>query len=194
LSYAVINIYMKKCYICCINKILEDFYKNTRSKDGKMSFCKSCDKLKRKKYYVKNAKSIIEKAKTYNSTYINENRQILSKHYFRKRYNNDALFKIRCLVRNNANRAFKYLLKERNTPSLELLGCDSWDVLKSHIEKQFQKDMTWNNHGPSGWHIDHIIPLSSAKTPEHIIQLCHYTNLQPLWAKDNLQKSNKLPR
>jgi hypothetical protein len=185
---------MKKCSICCVHKSLEDFYKNTSSKDSKMSFCKLCDKLKRKKYYAKNANNIIEKAKTYNQTYINKNRQTISRRYFQKRYNNDALFKIRCLVRNNANRAFRYLLKERNTPSLKLLGCNNWNVLKIYLEKQFQKGMTWNNHGPNGWHIDHIVPLSSAKTPKQIIELCHYTNLQPLWAKENLQKSNKLPR
>ena len=49
--------------------------------------------------------------------------------------------------------------------------------------------MTWNNR--SEWHIDHIIPLSSAKTEEELYKLFHYTNLQPLWAKDNLIKGKK---
>jgi hypothetical protein len=52
--------------------------------------------------------------------------------------------------------------------------------------------MCWDNHSLYGWHIDHKIPLSSAKTEEEAYQLCHYTNLQPLWAEDNLKKSNKL--
>ena len=52
--------------------------------------------------------------------------------------------------------------------------------------------MTFDNHGLHGWHIDHITPLSTATTEEEIIKLCHYTNLQPLWAEDNLAKSNKI--
>jgi hypothetical protein len=50
--------------------------------------------------------------------------------------------------------------------------------------------MSWSNHGK--WHIDHIIPLSSAKSKEELVKLCHYTNLQPLWALDNLGKANKI--
>jgi hypothetical protein len=50
--------------------------------------------------------------------------------------------------------------------------------------------MSWDNHGE--WHIDHIIPLSSAKNENDVYTLCHYTNLQPLWAEENLRKSNKI--
>ena len=50
--------------------------------------------------------------------------------------------------------------------------------------------MSWDNRNK--WHIDHVIPLSSANTEEEVLNLCHYTNLQPLWVKENLEKSNKL--
>jgi len=52
--------------------------------------------------------------------------------------------------------------------------------------------MNWKNHGKFGWHIDHIIPLSSAKTDEEVFKLCHYKNLQPLWAFENLSKGDKI--
>jgi hypothetical protein len=51
--------------------------------------------------------------------------------------------------------------------------------------------MNWDNYSFRGWHIDHIIPLTSAKNEEELIKLCHYTNLQPLWAKDNLSKGGR---
>jgi len=52
--------------------------------------------------------------------------------------------------------------------------------------------MSWKNYGRKGWEIDHIIPLSSATTKEELIKLCHYTNLQPLWWWENLEKGNKI--
>jgi hypothetical protein len=64
---------------------------------------------------------------------------------------------------------------------------------KLHIEKQFKPGMNWLNHSLHGWHIDHIIPMASATTEEEVIKLNHYTNLQPLWASENIKKSNKMP-
>ena len=69
----------------------------------------------------------------------------------------------------------------------EILGC-SFEHFKKHIENQFVGDMSWDNRGE--WHIDHIVPLSMANTVDELLKLSHYTNLQPLSAKDNLIKSN----
>ena len=69
------------------------------------------------------------------------------------------------------------------------MGC-SFEFLKIHLESKFQKGMAWINYGK--WHVDHIIPLSSATTVESISKLCHFTNLQPLWAFDNLSKNGKI--
>ena len=63
---------------------------------------------------------------------------------------------------------------------------------KAYLEKQFKDGMSWENYGYRGWHIDHIIPISSANNEEELIKLCHYTNLQPLWAVDNFKKGSKI--
>lgn len=74
-----------------------------------------------------------------------------------------------------------------------LLGCD-YLTAKKYIERQFTKGMTWENHGigEGKWQIDHKIPLSSAKNLEEMKILCHYRNLQPLWAIDNNRKKAKI--
>ena len=74
--------------------------------------------------------------------------------------------------------------------SKELTGADI-DVVKAHLERQFVDGMTWENRG--AWHVDHIRPCASfdLTDPEQQRQCFHYTNLQPLWAEDNLAKSDR---
>ena len=72
----------------------------------------------------------------------------------------------------------------------EMLGCD-WETFKLHIEHQFLKKMDWSNRNL--WHIDHFHPLADAKSIEDVIKLSHYTNLRPMWKKDNLKKSGTMP-
>jgi hypothetical protein len=80
-------------------------------------------------------------------------------------------------------------LKNKSKSTKEIIGIEL-DELKIYLETLFVDGMTWDNYG--SWHIDHIIPLSSAKNEEELIKLCHYTNLQPLYAIDNIIKSNKI--
>lgn len=77
--------------------------------------------------------------------------------------------------------------------TMNLIGCSIEDFRK-HIEQQFTDGMNWKNYGIYGWHIDHIKPCSGFDlTKKEEQKRCfHFTNLQPLWAKDNLIKSNKL--
>ena len=92
-------------------------------------------------------------------------------------------------LRRRTSIAFKNKGYNKSTKTQEMLGVD-WEVCKAHIEIQFAKGMSWSNYGE--WHIDHIIPLASANTEEELKKLCHYSNLQPLWAFDNLMKSDKI--
>ena len=79
---------------------------------------------------------------------------------------------------------------QKKNKTFDIVGC-SPEFLKEYFEKQFTEGMSWELMGQH-IHIDHIIPLSSANTEEEMYELCHYTNLQPLWAKDNLKKGNKI--
>ena len=73
----------------------------------------------------------------------------------------------------------------KNLKSLDYIGC-SWECLAIYLEKMFKTGMTWDNYGK--WHVDHVRPISSAKSLEALIPLLHYSNLQPLWAEENLSK------
>ena len=158
-------------------------------------------KLKRKEYYLNNRNKLIEKSKNYNFKH-KEKRQEQSKHYLdnnqksinekdKLRRINNPIYKISGLVRCRLRKYLKSYNITKKNKTFHIIGC-SPEFLKEHLEKQFIEGMNWNNHGLFGWHIDHIIPLSSAKTEEELYRLCNYTNLQPLWAIDNLKKSNKL--
>ena len=94
----------------------------------------------------------------------------------------------------NIRRRLNTFLKSNNitkkNKTFDVVGC-SPEFLKEHLEKQFTEGMSWELMGQH-IHIDHIIPLSSANTEEEVYKLCHYTNLQPLWAEDNLKKGSKI--
>ena len=101
-------------------------------------------------------------------------------------------------LRSLTYQSFKNKGLRKNKRTENILGC-SFEFMKEYIENKFENWMTWENQGRYngefnyGWDIDHIIPLSSAKTEEELIQLCHYLNLQPLCSKVNRDiKFNKL--
>ena len=111
--------------------------------------------------------------------------------YAAERAKVDPLFKMANDIRHRIHDVLKAKSWRKNSHFSEYIGC-SLEELKAHLENQFTEGMTWYNHTRDGWHIDHIVPLSSAKTLEEFYKLCHYTNLQPLWADDNLRKGKKL--
>ena len=155
---------VKSCSKCKVEKSYSEFhYIGGLKRNGSFDECKKC-----RNEYFKNQLLIIGGADYYNK-YILEN------------------FKI--LLRNRTYIAFKNKGYRKTSKTQEMLGVD-WEVAKQHIERQFTKGMNWNNQGE--WHIDHIIPLASASTLERLKELCHYTNLQPMWAEDNLIKSDKI--
>jgi hypothetical protein len=211
----------KICSKCKEEKDICNFTKNSRNKGGINYQCKECDKkyylenmdkIKNRslKNYYQNHLENKEKQKNRRETnpdYMKKYREINNEkiklkkkkyddknkekrnEYVKNKYNTDILFRLKI---NLSSRLRKYTLlnnitKKNNT--FEIIGC-SPEFLKEHIENQFIYGMNWDNR--SEWHIDHIIPLSSANTEEEVYKLCHYTNLQPLWAEDNLKKGCKI--
>lgn len=108
--------------------------------------------------------------------------------YLRERKSVDINFKLICNLRSSLSESLKRmrLIKEYKTENI--LGIDINDF-RNYLESKFDSGMSWENYGD--WHIDHIIPISYANTIDDIYKLSNYTNLQPLWAFDNLSKGNR---
>lgn len=96
-------------------------------------------------------------------------------------------------MRNNIKAALFKAFEEvggRKTQRAEaILGC-TWAQFVVHIERQFTKGMDWENRGQ--WHIDHIIPLATARDVSDVVRLNHYLNLRPMWGEENIAKGAKL--
>lgn len=147
--------------------------------------CKECRKKYEKKWRQDNKDYMSE----YNRAYGQAHREEITKHE-QKRLKADVCFKIRKNLRIRLWNAIKN--NQKGGSAVKHLGC-SVQFLKRHLEERFLPGMSWENYGLYGWHIDHIKPLSSFDLSdlEQIKVACHYTNLQPLWAKDNISKGNK---
>lgn len=145
---------------------------------------------KHKEYYKipKNKKRKSKQDKSYNSREDVKKRNNLNRAI---RYATDPHFVIRKLTSERIRNALRNFKAVKYFSSQKLVGCTLIE-LKQHLESQFTIGMSWQNQG--AWHIDHIIPCSSfdLTKPSEQKKCFHYTNLQPLWAYDNLSKSNKL--
>ena len=180
---------MKTCVKCKIEKESSEYLKDKRNNDGLYSFCKECwreyqrnyqREHKLEKYTVRNREYQREYSKTRKyRDYINN----------RRKYN--ISFKLAESLRKRLNIALKKNYKAGS--AIKDLGC-SVDNLKKYLESKFSNGMGWENYGVCGWHIDHIIPLSSfdLSDREQLLLACNYKNLQPLWAADNISKGNKI--
>ena len=107
-----------------------------------------------------------------------------------ERYKTDIQYKLRVLLRSRIHSAVDGSFKSGS--AVHDLGCSIFE-LKKHLESLFLPGMTWSNWSFDGWHIDHIKPLSSfdLTSRNQLLEACNYTNLQPLWCKDNLAKGGK---
>ncbi len=135
-----------------------------------------------------------EKRRLAAQAYYQQNKEKVIQNGYRRRKArmlSDPAFKLLQRLRGRLYQALKGTNKSIATRVL--LGC-SIESLKAHIEQQFAEGMGWHNHTIRGWHVDHIKPLSSFNlaNPAELAEAMHYTNLQPLWAADNLRKGSKI--
>lgn len=165
----------------------KQYYKNNRdrilSKNNQYRI-NNLDKIRKKQseYHLNNKESRNTKDYIYrrlNRDHINE--------YNRNRYNTNLAFRLKSICRQLIRRMYLSIGTKKEGNTRDLLGYSPLD-LKQHIENQFKPGMNWDNYGE--WHIDHITPISRATTLKEGLSLSKLKNLQPLWAKDNLIKSN----
>lgn len=212
---------MKNCSTCKKTISLINFDKNSWQKDGYSHICRDCramyrqkhkdtDKKYRKEYYKLHKKEqsrYIKKwrkenpekvaqhlQKTYQKNKESRNKKHIE--YIKKRIIIDPNFKI---ARNLRSRLYKAIKNKHKIGSaVDDLGC-TIEQLRLYLESKFYSNpidnqpMTWENYGYYGWHIDHIVPLSSFNLTDkaQFLMANHYKNLQPLWIADHKPKTQK---
>lgn len=141
---------------------------------------------KQRKYREEHKEELNEKHRKYRETH-KDNKEV--KANGEKRRLTDPLYRFKHNVRCTINRSFTRRGTNKRNKTEDILGC-TIDEFKEYIEAKFEDGMNFENYGE--WHLDHIKPLASAKTYEEVLELCKYTNFQPLWAEDNLRKGAKI--
>ena len=145
---------------------------------------------KEKKRLKDNYKNNVETLREKNKKYYHENKKLIRKknnEWKNNKRKTDGFYRMKINLRH---RLRNYLFEEsKSKRTYDIVGLDKLEF-KSYVESKFTEGMTWENYGK--WHLDHIIPLCQAKDNNEALLLNHYTNLQPLWAEDNLRKNRKI--
>lgn len=170
----------KMCYTCSSKKNICHFHKQIGSKDGYRAECKEC----RSKKFVLNYDNIKIKHRESSKNYRINNREKFNKY-------RNWLYKKKPHVyawRGMLSSVLRRLGKKKENQTYEILGYSAIE-LKENFEKKFTEGMSWDNWGE--WHIDHIKPVSYFDINEDPKIVNSLSNLQPLWAFDNISKGGK---
>jgi hypothetical protein len=194
-DFEIDGVLSRKCKAYNTTKKIEDFPKNENCLNGRERKCSRCvyEQNKRNgslaptdasREYERNRR------KSHGRAY-KDKENAWRREYTKKNPNFELALTLRARVRG----AFKAINWTKKGSSVELLGT-SVENARKYIESLWLPGMSWENHGfgDDKWHIDHVVPVTAHDLTKEDEQLrCfHYTNLQPLWQKDNLQKSNKI--
>jgi signal recognition particle GTPase len=208
---------LKRCSKCKDELPYALFNKCKNGKFGLHNHCKSCQQKVKRAWYEKNWYSEKLKSAEYAKTdkykesarrrYVQNKDVILERNRVRRRtpkarqlaniarskmLKTNVSFRVGQYLRIRLRKALKNQSAQKSQKAVNLLGC-TIEQLKHYLESKFSPGMSWSNYGKNGWHIDHIKPCCSFNLNDPIEQqTCfHYTNLQPLWWRDNLSKGGK---
>jgi hypothetical protein len=195
---------LRKCKQCGIDKSPDLFSRNIQCKDGLRNICKICYNKNMRGYNLTHPEIKKEQDRKYREKHRGElaiyikkwsqenNYEKTSKRKeYKRKYCQLPNVKIK---RNLSNRIYRAIIWAGGKKQLECkkyLGC-TIEFLKEYIESLFMKGMTWDNYGE--WHLDHIRPCASfdLTAPVQQAKCFHWSNLQPLWAHDNISKGAKI--
>jgi len=184
------NMCTKVCKKCKLDLPLSEYRIHKSNKDGLTGSCKTCiNKYQNYRYSITRKSTKIKKTKE-------EKREYYRQYQINKK-KTDNLFKLNLSIRKLIYVSLSRKNVKKNTKTEIILGCSSLEF-KEYIESKWESWMNWENYGKYngeykyGWDLDHIIPISSAKTKEDLIKLNYYTNFQPMCSKINrYEKKNK---
>ena len=161
-----------------------------KANENKIKAYREANKDKIKAWYKSNQEQLRLKQKIYQKTNKNKINSWL-KIYIKNKKQTDVQFRLKCTLRSRLSAAIKN--NQKIGSAIKDLGC-SIPELKIYLESKFTEGMSWDNWAHDGWHIDHIKPLSSFDLSDRnqLLKAYHYANLQPLWAKDNFLKGDKI--
>jgi hypothetical protein len=195
---------MKTCKLCKQLKDNSEFSPHSGFADGLQNRCKQCRNKKQKdaykadpvknkersrNFYARNKEKVDARIKTYisaNKEKIRERRRVRKS----ERYDNDPLYRLKLVISNRIRKSIQRRDQIKKTKATDILGCSVeqlYEHLKASAIKRYGKFFPRRRYD-----IDHIIPISLARTEDDLIKMNHYSNLQYLLPKDNLLKSNKL--
>ncbi len=181
----------KRCSTCKEAKPFEAFCKCSSTRDGYQFSCKKCKAQMLSKWEKANPDNVVRNRKRHRSSddYKTKRREY-NRDYEKKKKETSINYRISRNLRIRFVQALKGNAKTGS--AVRDLGC-TIEQFKDYISALFQPGMSWDNWGKTGWHLDHKIPLSAFDlTKEDQVRLaCHFSNLQPMWAKENLQKGAK---
>jgi hypothetical protein len=188
-----IIIYKKVCTKCSLEKNINEFYKDSSKYDGYACACKECCIKHRNKYRKENKSKIKEyyqnyyKSNNYSKEYYRLNKDKI-KQYYKHKYHNNINKRLHHIISVTLNNMINK--KYDTSKYLKLFGY-TIEELKTHLEKKFKENMSWDNYGE--WHIDHIKPKSwfSVDSEQELKKCWSLDNLQPLWADENWSKGNR---